>query len=76
MKKFTTRFSDQELALLESLAKREGRSRSAIVRDALTSYIVANPIPLPDWIGTIDKDDGTLTARNVKEWLRANWRPE
>jgi len=76
MKKLTIRFTEQELETLDELVRREGRSRSAIVRDAVGSYIAANPVPLPSWIGMIDNDDGTLTSRNVKEWLRANWHPE
>ena len=76
MIKSTIYFEPNQVAALEALAKREGRPRAEIIRDAVDRYVVESGRQLPAWVGMIKDDDGTLTSDNVDEWLRANWHPE
>lgn len=59
---------------LQELAKREKRSQAHVIREALTQYLAAKSRPWPQSIGT--GEDDQLAGKDVKEWLRANWRPE
>jgi predicted transcriptional regulator len=75
MKRQTIQLSQEQLTALEAMAKREGRSRSAIVRDAINRYIASDKGLWPAWIGMIKDDNGSLTSGNVDEWLRESWHP-
>lgn len=72
MIKTTVNLPRELVAALDAIALREGKSRSAVVRDALDEYTRARRGPLPAWVGMIEADDGTLTSANVDEWLREN----
>lgn len=67
MEKTTVALSRQTLDALNAIAAREGRSRSAVMRDALDEYMRMRQRPLPSWIAMIDDGDGSLTASNVDE---------
>ena len=72
MIKTTVDLPRETLAALSAIAAREGRSRSSVMRDALDEYIGSRGRPLPEWIGSIDDDDGSLMSTNVDDWLRAH----
>lgn len=76
MIKTTIHIPADEMAALEALAKSEARPKAQLIREALSQYVAERGRKLPDWIGMIEDDDGTLTSDNVDEWLRANWHPE
>ena len=76
MIKTTIYIPEEEMAALDSLAKSESRPKSQLIREALSQYVAERGRNLPSWIGMIDNDDSTLTARNAQKWLKANWRPE
>ena len=76
MAETTIRIPDEKMAALEAIAEREARGKDDVILEALDLYLEQRERKLPDWIGSIDNDDGTLTARNTEEWLKANWRPE
>jgi predicted transcriptional regulator len=58
---------------LQELAKREKRSQAQLIREALTEYLAAKSRPWPKSIGA--GEDSEISGRDVKDWLRANWRP-
>ena len=72
MIKTTINLPDELLAALDAIALREGRSRSAVIRDALDEYARARRSALPAWVGMIHDDDGTLTSTNVHEWMHVH----
>ena len=74
--RFTVRFPEELLSSLDEIARREGRSRSAVAREALNRYLHADSELLPRSVGMIKEDDGLPGSENVDEWLRANWHPE
>jgi hypothetical protein len=67
---------EDKIAAFEAIAESESRATDEVIVEALDQYLARRVRRLPDWIGSIDNDDGTLTARNTEEWLKANWRPE
>ena len=76
MIKTTVYIPEDEMAALDSLAKSESRPKAQLIREALSQYVAERGPKLPSFIGMIDNDDGTLTSRNSREWLKANWHPE
>ena len=70
MIKTTINLPNEFVAALDAIALREGRSRSAVIRDALDEYARARRGSLPTWVGMIDDDDGSLTSANVDEWMQ------
>jgi predicted transcriptional regulator len=76
MAEITIRIPDEKLAAFEAIAEREARPKDDVILEALDQYLAQRERKLPDWIGSIDIEDETVTARNVKDWIRANWRPE
>ena len=62
------------VAALDAIALRAGRSRSAVIRDALDEYARARRGSRPAWVGMID-DDGSLASTNVDEWMHADRQP-
>ena len=68
----TTLYLPRELqAALKHAAQRQGRPEAELVREALQRYLADQPRPWPKSIGMFS--DGTLDARNVKDWIRENW---
>jgi hypothetical protein len=66
----------EKMAALEAIAERDARAKDEVILEALDQYLARRDLQLPDWIGMIRGDDGTLTSDNVDERLRANWHPE
>jgi hypothetical protein len=63
------------LATYSALARKRGRSKAELMRDALTRYAERQERDLPDWIGMIDVEDA-FDSSNVKSWLREHWEPD
>jgi metal-responsive CopG/Arc/MetJ family transcriptional regulator len=59
---------------IEELSRQIGRDEADLVRDAITTYIDLHDVPRPKSDGTID--DPCQAARDIDDWLAADWRPE
>ena len=59
---------------IEELSRQTGRDEADLVRDAIETYVNLNDVPQPTSDGTIDDPD--LAARDLDDWLAANWRPD
>lgn len=62
------------LAQYTTLARKRGRPKAELMRDALAAYAERQERDLPGWIGMIDEED-EFDSSNVKSWLRENWEP-
>ena len=58
---------------LKELARVQNRSQAELVREALAVYLQQETCPAPTSIGT--GEDGEIPAGEIKNWLRAHWRP-
>ncbi|HUF84146.1 MAG TPA: CopG family transcriptional regulator [Acidimicrobiia bacterium] len=56
---------------LVEAARREKRSQADLVREALDRYLNGQPARRPRSVGSVS--DGTLDARNAKQWVREQW---
>lgn len=59
---------------VHELSLQTGRSESDLLREAVATYVAAHQIPRPKSDGSIDDPD--LAARDIDDWLDANWQPE
>lgn len=59
---------------LRDEAKRSGTSQAELVREALGRFLASRGRPLPSSIGIVS--DGTLTARESEDWIRATWNDD
>jgi predicted transcriptional regulator len=75
MQKITLYIPSDLLAAYSALARREGRPRAAVMRDALRDFVERQEWELPSWVGALDIDDD-VNSTNVKEWLAANGKPD
>jgi hypothetical protein len=66
--------TDELQRRIHELSVQTGRTESDILREAVATYVAAHQIPQPSSDGTID--DPHLAARDIDEWMDANWRPE
>jgi predicted transcriptional regulator len=70
----TTLYLDPEThRQLQEAARRQQRPQAQLIREAVAAYLATQSRPLPRSIGM--GEDGTLAGSEVKDWLRANWRP-
>jgi hypothetical protein len=70
----TTLYLPSELhELLRDESRRTGQPQSAIVREALVAHLVPRRYPWPKSIGMGESD---FQAKDIDEWLKANWRPD
>jgi Ribbon-helix-helix protein, copG family len=69
----TVELSDELHRQIAELARHTGRSEAELLHEAIAGYVHARRAPHPRSDGTIDDPD--LAARDVDEWLAANWRP-
>ena len=76
MKKTTIYLTDELVAGLDAISKKNSRPKAGLIREALAEYIIDEGPALPSWIGMIENDDGSLRSDNVDEWLKENWHPE
>lgn len=74
MQKTTLYLSDEQHAALKHVARRTGRRRAELIREAVDEYLERCPLPLPTSIGIIS--DPNLRAEDVDDWLKENWHPE
>ena len=74
MIKTTIHIPEEEMAALGARAKREGRPKAALIREAITRYVAEDCRPRPKAVGIFS--DTEVTSSNLDEWLRVNWRPE
>lgn len=80
MKRITTSVEPVTYAALEDLARRDGVSASHLIREAMERYVsdreaALEPLPMPDWIGSIE-GDGQPLASIDEEVLEATWADE
>ena len=59
MKRITTTVDPSTYSLLEELAHRDGVATAKLVREAMDLYVTERqreiePLPLPDWVGTVN----------------------
>ena len=66
--------SDELHQQIADLARQTGRAETDLLREAIATYVQAHRVPRPRSDGTIDDPD--LAARDIDEWLAANWRGE
>jgi plasmid stability protein len=68
----TTIYLPEELQRsLREAARRAGRPQAELIREALTSYLEAQPRPLPRSIGL--GHDAELSGRETEDWLDEAW---
>jgi predicted transcriptional regulator len=75
MEKTTLYLPTDLLATYTALARKRGRPKAELMRDALTAYADRQERDLPDWVGMLDIED-EFDSSNVKSWLRKNWEPD
>lgn len=64
---------------LDEIAERSGRSRSALIHEAIHSFLrqQAQRSEDPDWPRSIGMGATDVPqAADIDDWLAANWRPE
>jgi len=76
MKKTTIYLPEELDSGLDAISKSKHRPKADLIREAVDRYICDEGRRLPSFIGMIDDDDGTLSARNTEAWLEANWHPK
>jgi|HubBroStandDraft_4_1064222.scaffolds.fasta_scaffold1578188_2 hypothetical protein len=70
----TTLYLEPELhRQLQDAARRQKRPQAQLIREAVAAYLAAQTPPWPRSIGM--GEDGEIPASEIKDWLRANWRP-
>jgi predicted transcriptional regulator len=74
MQKTTLYLADDLQRSLAAVAKREGRSQAAIVRDALSAYLSRSAPVRPSSIGA--GSDKEVSGAASEAWLRKNWKPK
>jgi len=57
---------------IDDIARRNGRSRSDFVREALAEFIERQGRPLPKSIGMFSNSD--VTSETIEDWLEADWQ--
>jgi len=75
MEKTTLYLPAELLAQYTILARKRGRPKAEVMRDALAAYAARQEREMPDWIGMLDGEDD-FNSSNVKSWLRENWEPD
>lgn len=75
MEKTTLYLPPDLLATYSALARKRGRPKAELMRDALAAYADRQERDLPGWVGMFDTED-EFDSSNVKSWLRENWEPE
>ncbi|MBX3072048.1 MAG: CopG family transcriptional regulator [Thermomicrobiales bacterium] len=75
MEKTTLYLPADLMAAYTALARKRGRPKAELMRDALASYAERQERDLPDWIGMLDVQDA-FDSTNVKSWLLENWDPD
>ncbi len=58
---------------LEDFARRTGRRRAQVVREAVILYLEGQARPRPSLIGSARTNDPTVSARNAKAWVHQQW---
>jgi hypothetical protein len=74
MIKYTLDLPDNLWAAIDTIAQREGRSRSSVVREAISIYLAEQPDGPPASRGIFEDD--SVTPDNVRDRTRENWQPE
>lgn len=74
MEKTTLYLPADLLAAYSALARKRGRPKAELMRDALATYAERQERDLPAWIGMLDIEE-EFDSSNVKSWLRENWEP-
>lgn len=74
MEKTTLYLPAELLAQYTILARKQGRPKAELMRDALAAYAEGQDTEVPGWIGMIDGQN-EFDSSNVKSWLRENWEP-
>ena len=73
MIKYTLDLPDDLWAAIDAIAQSEGRSRSSVVREAISIYLAKEADRLPTSRGIFEDD--SVTSENVRDWMRENWHP-
>lgn len=58
---------------LREAARRRHTTQTEIVRLALVDYLASDPPPVPRSLGLGSSSDPSVSARNVKDWVREEW---
>jgi metal-responsive CopG/Arc/MetJ family transcriptional regulator len=74
MQKMTVRLPPDLHRALKEMSKQTGRSRSALMRDAVDAYCQRLQARLPQSLGM--GSDPELSSTDIDAWLRDNWRPD
>ena len=71
----TTLYLPSELHLvIKAIARRTGRPRAALIREALREYVDRQQAPPLLSLGIIE--DAGVHSDEIDDWLKANWRPD
>lgn len=74
MQKTTLYLSAEQQAGLKQAARRTGRRRADLIREAVDDYLSRQPRELPRSIGM--GHDPDLNATDIDDWLKRSWHPE
>jgi predicted transcriptional regulator len=69
----TVELPDELHRQITELARQSGRAETDLLHEAIAIYVQTHRAPVPKSDGAIE--DVVLAARDVDEWLTANWRP-
>jgi Ribbon-helix-helix protein, copG family len=75
MEKTTIYLPDELQGQLRYEAKRQKRPQAELIREAVATYLAAQPKRLPSFVGSFKGPpiaDG-VDSSNIKQWVRENW---
>jgi predicted transcriptional regulator len=74
MARFLVDIPEEDVARLDALAKAEGKSRAAVLREAVANYIAAESQQgFEKYFGLWERHGSTVDGLEYEEVLRAEW---
>lgn len=74
MARFLVDIPEEDIARLDALAKAEGKSRAAVLREAVTNYIAAESQQgFEKYFGLWERHGSTVDGLEYEERLRGEW---
>ncbi|MXO72050.1 ribbon-helix-helix domain-containing protein [Alteraurantiacibacter buctensis] len=74
MARFLVDIPEEDLARLDALAKAEGKSRAAILREAVADYIAAESKQgFEKYFGLWERHGSTVDGLTYEEQMRSEW---
>jgi hypothetical protein len=71
--KTTVYLDPRQAKLLALIAGDRKTTQAELIRQAIDQLIESTALPLPSFVGMGESVDDTVSAANVKDWIRENW---